>query len=95
MTDTRKFCKEAPTTAADHAKKTSAYDKTPNAVLPTSDDGNDLKGMLGAYGEAEQCAQPDDSFNIGRIKISPRSVSFFTQVQKKNRWSSAAYGFAA
>ncbi len=49
---TRESCKVAPATAADHAKKTPAYDETPSTILSTSDDDNGLKGMPEAYDKA-------------------------------------------
>ena len=64
VADTMASCKVAPTTAADHAKETPAYDKTPDTIQSTSDDVNGLKGMPKAYDKASHCAQPDDSFNI-------------------------------
>ncbi len=33
VADTRESCKVAPTTAADYAKKTPAFDETPNTIL--------------------------------------------------------------
>ncbi len=58
MSEMEESYKFPPEIAADHAKKTPAYDKTRNA---TSDDENGLKEMPEACDKAEKCAQPGDS----------------------------------